>query len=159
MKNSQTTRRSGEQHGQPQSVESDAQIADDRTVDDAFERAQIAHQHNGNVRSADMDGINVAAGAINPLSEESFVGFNAEVRNESEPRAKEKNTRARGENRGFQCVGMQLHTWEGSGETEMISNVEKASDFRLARRLLANGSCSRQQGGSRKIARTRGQVP
>src|SRR5438067_1003602 len=104
-----------------------------------------------------MYGIKIAAGAIYPLSKQSFVGFNAEARNESESSAKEKNTQGGREGCVSECRGVRLHIREGLSETQMISNVNRAALLVLAFRLLKNASCRRRWAANdRKIAPTRG---
>jgi hypothetical protein len=91
-----------------------------------------------------MYGIKIAPRAIYALSEQSFIGFNAEARNESESGAKEKNTQAACEGCVSEWRGVRLHIREGLSETEMIPNAKKSRVISLARRLLKNGSCRRR---------------
>jgi hypothetical protein len=60
-----------------------------------------------------MYGINIASWAIYALSEQSFIGFNAEVWNESESCAEEKNTQDGRDRCVSECRGVRLHIREG----------------------------------------------
>jgi len=57
------------------------------------QRSQIGHQHNGNARSADVKGEQLAARMVDPGSEERLVPFDSKVRNKGEAGAIKEHTR------------------------------------------------------------------